>query len=51
MSQASAVSAGNPRSDTGLPGLVSVISPGMRMIVWYAWRKGIERQLIEHYCR
>lgn len=38
-------------SDTGVPGLFSAIAPIMRMIAERARRKGVERQLIERYCR
>ncbi len=38
-------------SDTGVPGFFSVIAPLLRMIAKRARRNGIERNLIERYCR
>jgi hypothetical protein len=38
-------------SDTIVPGFFARILPLMRIIAKYARRKGIERDLIERYCR
>lgn len=38
-------------SDTVVPGVFSAITPILRMIASRARRKGVERQLIERYCR
>ncbi len=38
-------------ADTGVPGFFSAIAPLMRMIAKRARRKGVERELIERYCR
>jgi len=38
-------------SDTNVPGVFSVIAPLLRMIAKHARRNGIERNLIERYCR
>ena len=37
--------------DTNLPGFASMIVPLLRMIARRARRKGIERELVERYCR
>ncbi len=38
-------------SDTNLPGLFSAIAPLLRLLAKWARRKGIERKLLERYCR
>jgi mannose-6-phosphate isomerase-like protein (cupin superfamily) len=38
-------------ADTGVPGFFSFIAPLMRMIAKRARRNGVERALIERYCR
>ncbi len=38
-------------SDTNVPGFFSVIAPVLRLIAKWARRKGVERALVERYCR
>ena len=38
-------------SDTNVPGFISFIAPLLRVIAKRARRKGIERELVERYCR
>ena len=38
-------------ADTNVPGFFTVIAPLLRMIATWARRKGIERDLVERYCR
>jgi quercetin dioxygenase-like cupin family protein len=36
--------------DSGLPGMLSVFSPVLRLLAAYARRKGIEQRLVDKYC-
>jgi len=38
-------------SDTNVPGFLSVVAPLLRVIAKRARRKGIERELVDRYCR
>ena len=38
-------------ADTNVPGFFTVIAPVLRLIARWARRKGIERDLVERYCR
>ena len=37
-------------SDMRLPGLMSLTTPIVKLVAWYAKKKGIEQQLIDQYC-